>query len=1061
MLWCLFRSVLLLLSIAAVSQAQSLTIVAGNGQVLLEQFPSQPFTVQAKDASGKPVSGATVNFVLTQGLGTVQTPSATTDANGMASTIVISSSLQPRQSFASETLNAASSQGSLDFQFTTISSLGPTGPAQPGTVLLAPASATGALVITGASGSTLPGAIQISFVAATGTEEGMAIPNIGIQIVPFDIFALPAMCTGAGATTLSNAQGIASCDLTITAAPGTYEFSVGIGELFTYRVFTLIVTPGQSCTYSLSASSQAVAASAAGGSVNVLTAAGCSWTAVSNASWITLSSGATGAGNGVVGFNVAANTTGASRSGTLTIAGQTFTVSQSASGTSGLSITTGATLPPATQNIGYSTSLAASGGTPGYTWSSSGTLPAGLTLSSQTGVISGTPTTAGVYPFTVVVTDSIGATATLPVSLTVNSPGSQTFSFVNLSFPQAVIGQPYSQTVQTVGGCQSTSPFRPSVIISEAGNLPPGLSFSDGPPAIISGSAATTGNYAFTLSATDFCNVTITQSFTIAAGATAPPPAQFTAAPTSLTFSYASGGTQPANQSFALNAGSPGTPFTASVSGSSSWLVIVSGVSGTTPATITVGLTGYSSLAAGTYTGAVTISPVNGGTPLQIPVTLTVTAAPMVTATPTALAFNLTTAGSKSSSQLSIAIGSTGGAANFTAAASTVSGTGWLAVSPTSAATPATLTVSANAAGLVAGMYTGSIAIVPAAGPALSLPVTLIVTGGPMLAVNPTSLSFNVQAGLTPTPQAVDLTSGPPIGFDVSISPTSASNWISVNTFTALTPATLNIAVNPTGLTPGMYSATLTISDPSNSSPPVTVQVSVNVAASPIVSAVTNAASFQAGPVAPAEILVLFGSDLGPATLVSTGSPLGGSLAGASVLFDGAPGTMLYTSEQQLAVIAPVGLAGRASTQIQVQYQGLLSPAVDVRVVDANPAIFTTNQSGQGAIVNQDGTPNSANSPAASGSVVQIFATGGGQTTPATVDGIPSSGAAPLLSPVSVEIDGMPAVVQYKGAAPGLAGLDQINVQIPAGVRTGVPVPVLLTVGTVTAPAVTLYVQAP
>ncbi|HME07919.1 MAG TPA: putative Ig domain-containing protein [Bryobacteraceae bacterium] len=1047
--------------VAAISQAQSLSIVSGNGQVLLEQFPSQPFTVQARDASGNPVSGATVSFTLTQGLGTVQMPSVTTDANGMASTIVISSSLQPRQSFESETLNAASSQENVNFQFTTISSLGPTGPAQPGTVLLAPTSATGALTITGASGATLPGAIQISFVAATGSEEGMPIPDIGIRIVPFDIFALPAMCSGPGGTALANAQGIVSCDLVITAAPGTYEFSVSIGDLFTYRVFTLIVTAPQSCSYSLSATSQNVSASAASGSVNVLASAGCSWTAVSNAPWIGISSGATGIGNGPVGFNVSANTTGFARSGTLIIAGQTFTVSQSASATSGLSITTSATLPPATQNVPYSTSLAASGGTPGYTWSLSGTLPTGLTLSPQAGVISGTPSTAGVYAFTVMVTDAKGATAMLPVSLAVNSPGTQTFSFANVLFPQAVTGQTYSQTVQTVGGCQSTTPFRQSVVISETGTLPPGLSFSSGPPALISGSPTATGSYSFTLSATDFCNVTITQSSTIVVGTSAPPPAQFTATPASLTFLYANGGAQPATQSFALSAASVGTVFTASVASSTSWLVIVSGVSGATPATITVGLTNYSTLAAGAYAGAVTISPVNGGTPLQIPVTLTVTAGPMVTATPTALAFNLTTAGSKSSGQQSITIASTGAAVNFTAAASTVSGTGWLSVTPTAAATPATLTVTANAAGLGAGAYTGSMAIVPTTGPVLSLPVTLTVTGGPMLAVNPASLSFKVQAGLTPTPQAVALTSGPPIGFNVSISPASASNWLAVTAFTALTPATLNIAVNPTGLTPGTYSATLTISDPSNSSPSVTVPVSVNVAASPVVSAVTNAASFQAGPVAPAELLVLFGSDLGPATLVSTGSPLSSSLAGASVLFDGAPGIMLYTSAQQLAVIAPVGLAGRASTQVQVQYQGLLSPAVDVRVVDANPAIFMADKSGQGAIVNQDGTPNSVNSPAANGSVVLIFATGGGQTNPPTADGVPSAGVAPLLLPVSVQIDGIEAGVQYKGAAPGLAGLDQINVQIPPGVRTGVPIPVLLTVGTVTAPPVTLYVQAP
>jgi hypothetical protein len=63
--------------------------------------------------------------------------------------------------------------------------------------------------------------------------------------------------------------------------------------------------------------------------VAVTTQATCAWTAVSNATWITVTSGAAGTGNGTVGFSAAANT-GAARTGTLTIAGQTFTVTQSA-----------------------------------------------------------------------------------------------------------------------------------------------------------------------------------------------------------------------------------------------------------------------------------------------------------------------------------------------------------------------------------------------------------------------------------------------------------------------------------------------------------------------------------------------------------------------------------------------------------------------------------------------------------------------------------------------------------------------------------------------------------
>jgi hypothetical protein len=65
--------------------------------------------------------------------------------------------------------------------------------------------------------------------------------------------------------------------------------------------------------------------------VNVTSSAGCSWTAVSNASWITILSGASGSGNGTVNYSVAANSGTTSRSGSMTIAGQNFRVTQAGS----------------------------------------------------------------------------------------------------------------------------------------------------------------------------------------------------------------------------------------------------------------------------------------------------------------------------------------------------------------------------------------------------------------------------------------------------------------------------------------------------------------------------------------------------------------------------------------------------------------------------------------------------------------------------------------------------------------------------------------------------------
>jgi hypothetical protein len=72
------------------------------------------------------------------------------------------------------------------------------------------------------------------------------------------------------------------------------------------------------------------------GSVNVQTTAGCGWTASSGAPWITITSGGSGTGNGAVQFTAAANT-GPARSGTLTIAGRTFTVNQAGACAFGIS----------------------------------------------------------------------------------------------------------------------------------------------------------------------------------------------------------------------------------------------------------------------------------------------------------------------------------------------------------------------------------------------------------------------------------------------------------------------------------------------------------------------------------------------------------------------------------------------------------------------------------------------------------------------------------------------------------------------------------------------------
>jgi uncharacterized protein (TIGR03437 family) len=126
-------------------------------------------------------------------------------------------------------------------------------------------------------------------------------------------------------------------------------------------------------------------------------------------------------------------------------------------------------------------------------------------------------------------------------------------------------------------------------------------------------------------------------------------------------------------------------------------------------------------------------------------------------------------------------------------------------------------------------------------------------------------------------------------------------------------------------------------------------------------------------------------------------------------------------------------------------------------VVPAEPGLFAANASGkgEGAILNQDGiTINSASNPAAAGSTIQLFGTGGGVTVPPSIDGAlnPMSSTGALALVTTATVGGQPATVLYAGPAPNLvSGIIQINVTLPSGTPSG-NVPVIVTIGCPSAP---------
>ena len=232
-------------------------------------------------------------------------------------------------------------------------------------------------------------------------------------------------------------------------------------------------------------------------------------------------------------------------------------------------------------------------------------------------------------------------------------------------------------------------------------------------------------------------------------------------------------------------------------------------------------------------------------------------------------------------------------------------------------------------------------------------------------------------------------------------------------------------------------------------------------------AAVVNAASFLGGPVAPGEIITIFGTGIGPSSLASAQlTPFGflDSLAGdTSVLFDGTPAPLIYASAGQTAAIVPYAVSTQTSTQMTVVYQGRSSTAVTLPVAASAPALFSADSSGKGngAILNQDNSVNSASNPAAKGSVIVLFGTGEGQTDPHGIDGRIASAVYPKpLGSVKVTIGNVQADVRYAGAAPfEVAGVFQINVVVPGNITSGA-VPIVVSVGNASSqPGLTVSIQ--
>ena len=219
----------------------------------------------------------------------------------------------------------------------------------------------------------------------------------------------------------------------------------------------------------------------------------------------------------------------------------------------------------------------------------------------------------------------------------------------------------------------------------------------------------------------------------------------------------------------------------------------------------------------------------------------------------------------------------------------------------------------------------------------------------------------------------------------------------------------------------------------------------------PFVSAygAVNAASFAppGNPASPGGFLTLFGARLAEAMTVAGGLPFPTSLGGVQVLVNGTPAPLYFVSPGQISLLVPYATAAGTARVVAV-VNGVRAPETSIRVASTSPGVFSLGQSGYGpgAILKADYSVVSAANRARRGDVVQVYLTGLGAVTPAVNDGA-AAGASPLsLVPavVNVYVGGVKARVDFKGLAPGFAGLYQLNVRIPDGAPGGANVPLAI-----------------
>jgi len=319
-------------------------------------------------------------------------------------------------------------------------------------------------------------------------------------------------------------------------------------------------------------------------------------------------------------------------------------------------------------------------------------------------------------------------------------------------------------------------------------------------------------------------------------------------------------------------------------------------------------------------------------------------------------------------------------------------------------------------------------------GPLVSGPAKTVAAGG---SITISGVGFGLQpcaaCGVTISgakPTALPISNWSDISITASL-PATLTGYVTLDVTAASGSDSINILIAPGAAVPGMA-----------------------------ISAVTNSASGMTGSIAPGEVVAIYGSGLGPAAGVAyaVDPATGGvdtTLGGVRVLFGTVPAPILYASAGQINAVVPYEIPGQSPIAIAVEYQSQKATQT-LPAANAAPGIYTLTAggSGQAAAINQDGTINGLANPAAKGSYVTIYFTGGGPTDP---PGVTGSVTGPVLKwltqSISVTVGNLPATVQFDGSAPTFVdGVDQLNIQLAPNTPSGAQA-VVITVGGITSSA--------